>query len=727
VVNTAANGTAITMLKAGKLEISCNLTQTTAGTAFRLTKNQAVLTGLSNTASEILASEYTSGASDGFSLSWSGFVAAGDVLRVCGNASSTADNSNALNLSFQEQEIQVSVSNTLPQFSESDSCVRLSGANGFGSSATSTRRFASTLQNIGTDIEYIDSPTLGGQFIAKANGIYNVSYSEASTVNSSAINGIYLTLNGVAVATDNQIYNTANTADKRASIAWSGYLSIGDILIVGVNAPAEMNGAFVVFTISKVGKPNVTGVNVTPFVNVPQPVRQASFLSQSLSVTNTIITGALLSNSNTGIFSYNSSTGVYTVLKNSSISISASISATAAAAVVPVIQLNGQNTALSHGPAATNQWATTSFSGEVQAGSTFIVYNASTNASNSQVISVLATAASDTILTAPETFSTDTASLTYAPSSTYTLSTLANAPVGTFITFTYATSTNTRTQTTTAPTQTTADMNANGMLIYPRAYNAASTAAAPTAIAIQIGKGLKGVSQNLYKSSGKVTAGNLDYVVIGATTDVGAKIYAYNELTGVLIVDAGTASQASITSHTFTFSDDTAQASGYLVVNASRNPALTGLGIDRVAARAVNSAGTSITNSGAGVVLTYNSIKEFDTHNALNTATGVFTCPVTGYYQVSCSILFANLTWAAGNIAEIVLVKNGVFADSLNRYTQNSAIAQYVHVGGSKLVYLNKGDTVQLNISQNRTAGAATLEATPQYNNFSIAKISGIN
>lgn len=180
------------------------------------------------------------------------------------------------------------------------------------------------------------------------------------------------------------------------------------------------------------------------------------------------------------------------------------------------------------------------------------------------------------IITASESFSTDTASLVYASSATYTLSTLANAPVGTFITFTYAASTNTRTQTTTAPTQTTSDMNTNGIQIFTRAYNAASTAAQPAVIAIQIGKGMKGYQLNLYKSAGKVTGGSIDASQVSSTIHLGIYIKNYDELTGILYLDAGY-STTTTTTATLIFEDISQTTNGYLTINASKNPALTGI------------------------------------------------------------------------------------------------------------------------------------------------------
>ena len=182
------------------------------------------------------------------------------------------------------------------------------------------------------------------------------------------------------------------------------------------------------------------------------------------------------------------------------------------------------------------------------------------------------------IITASESFSTDTASLTFAGSGTYTLTTLADAPVGTFITFTYATSTNTRTQTSTAPTQTVSDMNVNGILLTARAYNAASTAAAPALVAIQIGKGLKGVTVDTYFNTGKTTPFSTDNYLVSSTIQYGIDKF-YDERTGILQVDAGYAATSANTVRRVgsDVTNDTSRASGYLVINASKSPALVGV------------------------------------------------------------------------------------------------------------------------------------------------------
>jgi hypothetical protein len=183
------------------------------------------------------------------------------------------------------------------------------------------------------------------------------------------------------------------------------------------------------------------------------------------------------------------------------------------------------------------------------------------------------------IVTASESFSTDTASLVYAPSSTYTLTTLANAPVGTFITFTYAASSNTRTQTTTAPTQTTSDMNSNGVRVFARAYNASSTAGNPATVAIQIGKNFKGTDLQAFGVTSKTTPLCTElFIYSGDTLQFGTQSF-YDEKTGVIFIDAGYNYSSLITTRRFALDqpNNVAYNDGYFVINASKSPALVGV------------------------------------------------------------------------------------------------------------------------------------------------------
>jgi hypothetical protein len=174
VVSTAAEGTAITMLKAGKLDVSTSIYNFAVTSPLLLiTKNQVVRT-IRGTTSETISTSYNAAANNILLASATTFVNIGDVIRVNYPAAApTGDPSNIFNLSFQEQDISVSVTNTLPQFSESDSSVRVDTANGYGStSLNKIRRFSNVRDNIGTDVEYVDSAVNGASFTAKSSGIY---------------------------------------------------------------------------------------------------------------------------------------------------------------------------------------------------------------------------------------------------------------------------------------------------------------------------------------------------------------------------------------------------------------------------------------------------------------------------------------------------------------------------------------------------------------------------
>lgn len=355
-----------------------------------------------------------------------------------------------------------------------------------------------------------------------------------------------------------------------------------------------------------------------------------------------------------------------------------------------------------------------------------LTFSGSTSGSPTSITNsytIVATASSEALLTAPETFSTDTAPLTYAGSATYTLSTLANAPVGTFITFTYAINTNTRTQTNaSAPTQTTSSMNTNGIQMFTRAYNAASTAAQPALVAIQIGKGMKGLNLNIYSGTGKDIAGSFDYLLSGTTSQFGARSREYNEVTGVLLIDLGTA-PTTVTTSQIIYSDQSLTTTGYVTINASKNPALTGLNISGIAARGVNTAGTSVANTGSTVV-PYNSTKTYDTNGALDTTTGVFTAPEAGYYTASWTVTFSAQTYAVGNVVYSILQKNSSDYAYGTIVTIETATSFQINTNGSSGVFLLAGETLRVITGNSRTAGATTLNTGTGTNFFSIHKTS---
>jgi plastocyanin len=320
---------------------------------------------------------------------------------------------------------------------------------------------------------------------------------------------------------------------------------------------------------------------------------QYDLFSASLSVAaSSVVITAPGSSYGSGIYTYNSTTGIHTFLKSATVSASVSMRSASASRVIAQVSAKGGTYARNGSEAIAGAWANASATLSVAAGDTLNFTNAGSGATDVVYFTIVAQAVNENIVTAPDTFSTDTNTLTYASSASYTLSTLANAPVGTFITYTTAASTNTITQTTTAPTQTVSDMNTNGILVYCRNFGSASTSTQPAYVAIQIGKGMKGVSINAYKSASKTTPVSLEgYLGAGDTSWVGMRIRAYDENTGVLLLNLGSVPSSS-TSSVLLSSDNTNATSAYFTINASKNPALTGMNVTRVTQQIFTSSGT---------------------------------------------------------------------------------------------------------------------------------------
>ena len=78
------------------------------------------------------------------------------------------------------------------------SYIRLNTANGYGSTNTKIRRFTNIVDNVGTDITYADSATLGGTFTINTAGVYSVSFSDQFNV---AADWLGLSINSTQLTT----------------------------------------------------------------------------------------------------------------------------------------------------------------------------------------------------------------------------------------------------------------------------------------------------------------------------------------------------------------------------------------------------------------------------------------------------------------------------------------------------------------------------------------------
>jgi len=115
------------------------------------------------------------------------------------------------------------------------SCVRVRTANGYGSTNVAIRRFSTVVDNIGADISYADSASLGASFTVNTAGIYTVSFCDQ--FNTSGWLGVTLNTTAPAAGLPSgppasevlaQAYTSTNTAN--GCVSWTGYLPAGAVL-----------------------------------------------------------------------------------------------------------------------------------------------------------------------------------------------------------------------------------------------------------------------------------------------------------------------------------------------------------------------------------------------------------------------------------------------------------------------------------------------------------------
>jgi hypothetical protein len=137
------------------------------------------------------------------------------------------------------------------------SYIRLNTANGFGSTNNKIRRFTNTVNNVGTDITYADSATLGGTFTINTTGVYSVNYCDqfVSAENMGiSINSTQLTtiITSVAVA-DVLAAGTSATANYAASCSATFYAASTSVIRAHTNGVASGTATTLChFTIARV-------------------------------------------------------------------------------------------------------------------------------------------------------------------------------------------------------------------------------------------------------------------------------------------------------------------------------------------------------------------------------------------------------------------------------------------------------------------------------------------
>jgi len=118
--------------------------------------------------------------------------------------------------------------------------------------------------------------------------------------------------------------------------------------------------------------------------------------------------------------------------------------------------------------------------------------------------------------------------------------------------------------------------------------------------------------------------------------------------------------------------------------------------------------------------------KVFDTHDAYNTATGVYTVPAAGVYLIQAKISFAasSGTWGLAETANIYIYINGTLSSNAFIRMQATVAGTFVANVPSTFYSGNfvAGDLIKINAGQN-TASTQTLQTSSYVNIVSIQRI----
>ncbi len=102
-----------------------------------------------------------------------------------------------------------------------------------------------------------------------------------------------------------------------------------------------------------------------------------------------------------------------------------------------------------------------------------------------------------------------------------------------------------------------------------------------------------------------------------------------------------------------------------------------------------------------------------DSNNNFNTATGLYTAPIAGFYFVSAQVSVSTIT-LLGSTTTLNVIKNGTAITGLGASQQLTVTASSFMLGTTGIVSLAAGDTlgVQLTATGNDTVQANTAHIT---------------
>lgn len=429
-------------------------------------------------------------------------------------------------------------------------------------------------------------------------------------------------------------------------------------------------------------------------------IQQGSVLASATPFSNATITGALQSQNGSGLYTYDSSTGVYTVLKKASFDLSMTIASSTTVAIAAQITGNKNGTNFvsnAHTLDATGHWSSASLEIMLNAGDNFQFKNATGSNSANQRVYVSATHVSDNVVLSEDAGNREVVT-------NVTLTSTQSIPH----------SVNTKVTSFTTSSDSTSSWDATN-----HRYVVPETGRYDGVVSIRFGAApssdLRRTTIIIYKNGAIWKFGDTGILpasvggftpqvnIVGETLAKGEylEIYVFQE--------NNSASSVSLNS---------SPSQSYFSI-AKRSSPQTIAASETVAVRATQSSGQSIPAATGTTVIFNNKVE--DTHNAYNASTGIFTAPVAGRYLVTSTIRFDDYAWAVGNVIGFNIIAPSPQSKEVFVGVETTTIIKR-DASITHLVDLKKGDSIYLQIWHNRTAGSAALQASATYNTLSIIR-----